>query len=92
MILTLGGVFLFNLLCGLVPCDPKYQTPEILRLPRNQNVLTRNVETRSVIPRVKTLYGWVEGYIMKSSMGKDFFAFEGIPYGESTAGPRRWKV
>lgn len=76
MILTLG-VFLFNLLCGLVPCDPKYQTPEILSVPKDQSVRARNIATQNVPPIVETLSGALEGYVMRSTIGRDFFAFEG---------------
>lgn len=92
MILTFGGMFLFNLLCGLVPCDPKYKSPEVLEVPTNSLMRTRNVEKRNVAPIVETKYGFVEGYFARSTVGKEFFAFEGIPYGESTAGHQRWKV
>ncbi|ODN01295.1 Esterase FE4 [Orchesella cincta] len=90
MLVTVG-MFLFNLLCGLVPCDPQLPKPEILDIPRDVRIRARNIDNRIVEPIVKLPIGIVEGYRMKSMNGRDFFAFEGIPYGESTGGSRRWK-
>ncbi|CAG9839712.1 unnamed protein product [Diabrotica balteata] len=35
--------------------------------------------------------GKIRGHILQSSEGKDFYAFQDIPYGESTAGNNRFK-
>lgn len=42
---------------------------------------------------VKTLSGWVEGRSELTFLkGHTYYAYQGIPYGESTAGEMRFKV
>ncbi|CAG7821889.1 unnamed protein product [Allacma fusca] len=85
------SVLLFNLLCGLVPCDPEYRAPDVNPDP---GPLTRahNEDFPSHSFTVQTGSGRVEGYPMKTIEGRDISAFEGIPYGESTGGDNRFKA
>lgn len=87
MLLT-SAVFLFNLLCGLVPCTPRQKSPEILQEPRDPLMVLRNKEVQGTRPIVKIPNGELEGFKMKAMNGRLFVAFEGIPYGEQ----KRFKV
>lgn len=52
-------------------------------------ILSENLQPPLVeIPKL----GLVEGHIQKSLNGKDFFAFEGIPYAKPPVGKRRFEV
>jgi hypothetical protein len=43
-------------------------------------------------PIAHTNLGAVEGYVMKTIKGRSIYAYEGIPFAESTGGPNRFKV
>lgn len=83
------GMFLFNVMCGLVPCDPKFDSPEISAEPLRSGDYLRNVALREVGDPVVQLpkLGAVEGHIMTANEGRDFLAFEGVPYGKA----ERWR-
>jgi len=83
---------MFNLLCGLVPCDPKFDSPEINRNPffeiGSRSRFGKSVEKVDIPEIVTVRQGKIEGYHMKTSSARTIFAFEGIPYGRA----ERWKV
>ena len=41
---------------------------------------------------IHTKLGVIMGSLMKTRLGKDIYAFRGIPYAEAPTGPRRFKV
>ena len=43
-------------------------------------------------PIVNVSAGRLEGYVMKSIKGRSIYAFEGVPYAETTGGANRFKV
>jgi len=84
------GVFLFNLLCGLVPCDPNLGKVQVssnrfLEIGFRDG---RPVNKSEIPARATVSSGKVEGYHMKTVEAREIFAFEGIPYGKAD----RWKV
>lgn len=86
-------LFMFNLLCAIVSCDPYYQPPTprpYVETAENTFLkeyrVTRNLNSNSTtLPRdwkpppiVTTKGGTVEGYFMKVVNGRDVYAFEGF--------------
>jgi hypothetical protein len=58
--------------------------------------ISRSANNNSVYPEklepiVFTDNGGLEGYIMKTIRQRNIFAFEGVPFGESTAGANRFQ-
>lgn len=91
--MLLFATFLFNLLCGLVPCDPNYSDPIVSSVPYKESDLLREGRTcneSETSDPVVTLPsgGRLEGYGMKTVKGRPILAFEGIRYGRA----ERWKV
>ncbi|CAG7821885.1 unnamed protein product [Allacma fusca] len=85
MVLITGGLFLFNLLCAIAPCDPKLDLPEVrVRKSFQEDQLDQS-------PRVITTNGGLEGYIMYSTEARPIRAFEGIPYGEPPLAQLRFR-
>jgi hypothetical protein len=93
------------ILCGLMFCTHEYPSDPLasrrfasrsLSLHTSYDSLFNNdLELDSKVnlsPITQTNSGAVEGYVMRSIKGRRFCAYEGIPYGESTGGPNRFKV
>lgn len=59
------------------------------RISRSAN--NNSIYPEKVEPIVFTDNGGLEGYIMKTIRQRNIFAFEGVPFGESTAGPNRFQ-
>jgi len=75
VVITVIGLFAFNLFCALIPCDYDMPLPEINV--RKKRLLTSELE----YPIVKTDYGFVQGYPMSVISGRKISAFEGVKYG-----------
>ena len=100
--MIISSLYLYNLLCAIVPCDAQFRSPEIQpgsngleiesagRDARSHNELNRNDLTNRTI--VLSSGGAVEGYRMTSVNGKSFHAFEGIPYAIPPVGSYRFQV
>jgi hypothetical protein len=84
------GVFLFNLLCGLVPCDPNFGDPTVSKTPYPEIGFRdgRPENKADIEAKVTVNSGKLEGYHMQTVAGRTIFAFEGIPYGRAEL----WKV
>jgi len=84
-------VFVVHIFCSIVPCEVKNSVPADPLKMRKRNEVEAELNLKS-----STIYldhgGGVDGYLMRSILQRQFHAFEGIPYGESTAGPLRFKV
>lgn len=95
---VLTSVFLFNILCAIVPCDPDYGKPQIDEsVAASNQVVFRNSFGKEigeeVEPKVKLEnYGLIEGYTMSTIGGRKIYAFEGIPYAEAPVNERRFQV
>ncbi len=85
--MALVSVFLMNLLCALVPCDPEIPYPEIhgMEVGFRGKRLISGVDDgdNNNYPIVTTTNGQVQGYPMLVMSGRKIFAFEGITYGNS---------
>jgi len=88
MVLMSASVFLLNVFCSLVPCEPNFGDPKIPPSPHGR-LKTRSHETSFPgmtpdgffdPPTVFTYSGGVEGYLMRIINGRQIYAFEGIPY------------
>ncbi|XP_035709631.1 venom carboxylesterase-6-like [Folsomia candida] len=107
MVLATSAVFLVQLLCVLVPCNPRYPIPDLSQDEdkvndrfagiAGSNFLKRLWHSHSdeghhaLPPLVKTEGGVVEGYVMKVVGGREVYAFEGLPYGEPPTGNLRFR-
>jgi hypothetical protein len=83
----LGSVFLMNLLCAIVPCDPINKPPEISEVISSGR--GKRLVDQGDYPVVETRNGKVKGYPMWVMSGRKITAFEGIPFAEV---PLRFQV
>lgn len=91
---VLTSVFLLNLLCALVPCDPKYHEPtpaENVQVGFRSSLDSSN-SIEEIEPKVTVKNGELDGYFSTTIGGRKIFAFEGIPYAEAPIDNRRFKA
>ena len=82
--------FLASLFCGIFTCYPHYEEPfDPLHLARRAGKQYDDPEPN---PVVQTKSGAVRGYVTHTILGRPIYTFEGIPYGENTAGHNRFRV
>jgi hypothetical protein len=93
------SVLLRTVSCALLLCKNEHPSDPLasqkLALRPSDHSLSNEIDFDSkadLNPIVHTNMGAVEGYVMKTIKGRSIYAYEGIPFAESTGGPNRFKV
>jgi hypothetical protein len=99
MVMMTASVFLVNLFCSLVPCEPNFGDPQVPSGKHDGRLKTRSHTVPGLTsdgyldpPVVQTYSGAMEGYLMKIINGRRIYAFEGVPYAEAPVGHLRFQV
>ncbi len=96
------SLFLVQLLCVLVPCNPRYPDPDLSPSHHNHDhdklgrshfleKLWPGFLKNNDGPLVSTKDGLILGYPIKVVGGSEIFAFEGIKYAEAPIGQLRFR-